>query len=121
MPTNLPGQRPPHRTTSHVATAVWMLAAASLPTLLVSLSLLVPAPLVLPTAGLVLVCLGFALASWAWQPRMQETPVRNRALDVSAALVLMGFAATILADSDQVIAALDTLVASQETVSGSLQ
>lgn len=123
MPTNLPGRKPPYgsmRPQNAAATAGWVLAAASVPALFIALAQIVSPPLVLPTVALCLVSIGFALASWAWLPNMRQVPVRNRVLDVAAVLVFLGFAASILADGDQAIAALESLVADREGATGAL-
>lgn len=68
-----------------------------------------PAALVLPALGTGLVLAGFALATGLALRRTRLEVDRPNAWDLAAALVFFGFAAGLLADSEQALIALEQM------------
>ena len=71
--------------------------------------LVVPPALVLPAIGLLLLLAGFAIAACARSGGRAVERERLGAKDIAGALVLLGFAAVLLSDAEQALAALDQL------------
>jgi hypothetical protein len=69
----------------------------------------VPPALVLPAIGLLLLLAGFGIAACARLTGAVVERERLGAKDVAGALVLLGFAAVLLSDAEQALAALDQL------------
>ena len=71
--------------------------------------LVVPPALVLPAISLALLIAGFGIAAYAFLTGAADPPDRLGAKDIAGALVLLGFAAVLLSDAEQALAALDRL------------
>jgi hypothetical protein len=70
---------------------------------------LLPSPLVLPALAILFVCAGFATAAGLCLSGHRMQPVRHPAWDLAGLLVFMGFAAAILTDVKDALAAFDQL------------
>jgi hypothetical protein len=87
----------------------WLLPFAAIVSMLPLAHLVVPPALVLPAIGLLLLLAGFAIAACARSTAAAVEPERVGAQDIAGALVLLGFAALLLSDSEQALAVLDQL------------
>jgi len=87
----------------------WLLPFAVTVSLLPLAYLVMPAALVLPAIGLLLLFAGFGIAACVHLAGVAVERGRLGAQDIAGALVLLGFAAVLLSDSEQALAALDQL------------
>jgi hypothetical protein len=71
--------------------------------------LVVPPALVLPAVGLLLLLAGFGIAACTRLTGAAVERERLGAQDIAGAFVLLGFAAVLLSDAEQALAALDQL------------
>lgn len=71
--------------------------------------LAVPPALALPSISLLLLLAGFGVAACAHFTGRAAEPERLGPKDIAGALVLLGFAAALLSDAEQALAALDQL------------
>ena len=84
-----------------LATAVatgWLMLAAQVPT-----------PLILPALSVCMVLAGFILAATLYLSGSRLTSTLSASWEVACALVFLGFAAGILSDATEAVAALDAL------------
>jgi hypothetical protein len=85
----------------------WLLALVAIVSMLPLVHLAMPPALALPAISLLLVLAGFVIGACAyWTGRTPEDH-RFGPKDVAGALVLLGFAAALLSDSELALAALD--------------
>jgi hypothetical protein len=87
----------------------WLVPLAATVLVLPLAYLMVPPALVLPAIGLLLLIAGFGTAACARLARAAVEPERLGPRDIAGALVLLGFAAVLLSDAEQALAALDQL------------
>jgi hypothetical protein len=85
----------------------WLLALAAIISTLPLVHLAMPPTLALPAISLLLVLAGFVIGAYAyWTGRTPEVH-RLGPKDVAGALVLLGFAAALLSDTELALTALD--------------
>ena len=102
--------RAPTRTETEASAGRWFVAVMLVAlTSGVALSTLLPGPLVLPALAIAMVVPGFVIATllWAGGLRMNR---HHSAWEAVGALILIGFAAGMLADSGEALAALEQLM-----------
>ncbi|HEY7550695.1 MAG TPA: hypothetical protein VH913_14405 [Hyphomicrobiaceae bacterium] len=87
----------------------WALAGVSLCAAVTLFSLLLPVPLVLPAAACALALAGFALAAALTLAGRRMGRDAASGWDAAAALVFLGFAAALLADTGAALTALSEL------------
>lgn len=89
-------------------TTPWLAAAVGIPALALALASVAPISMVLPLLAAVTVVCGFAVAGVGLMCNPAGSPAREQVLMLAGALVMIGFAATILTDSAEVAALLTT-------------
>ena len=92
-----------------VRSATRSVAAAAVGGVALLLSVHLPPALVLPFLSAVLVAGGMGLAAVAWLRGTRTEHGRTGSYEVAGALVFLGFAAALLADSDQALALFEEL------------
>jgi hypothetical protein len=111
---------PAHRTLTQTAighdagrlparTLGWIAVAAVLGAAAITLSVVLPAPLVLSAISILLVFTGFAIAAGLYLAGYRITRDRNCGWEFAAVLVFLGFAAALLADSGEALAVLEQM------------
>ena len=104
MPTSLPQRRSPSWWSAQqtwIAASRWNIAAFCVPVIAMSLAFLLPAPLILPVLSIVLLAAGFGLAIANYFAARRGGIMR----DLAGALVLFGFAASLMCDPEQALIA----------------
>jgi hypothetical protein len=87
----------------------WIGATALLTAATLSLALVLPAPLVLPALSILFACVGFATAGGMYISGHRLKRHHHPAWEFAGLLVFLSFAAAILADVSEALAALEQL------------
>ena len=79
--------------------------------LLALLAAALPAPLVLPAFGVLIMLSGLLLGAWTLLRRWRHGPANERMLDLAGLLLLFGAAAAIVCDKDEMLQLLSAMPA----------
>jgi hypothetical protein len=105
MPKSLPQHsRSGWRSIPHKLSASphWTIATLSVPSAALALALVLPSPLILPALSFVMLAAGFGLALFNYCTASRGCGTSR---DLAGALVFFGFAASLMADPEQVLQA----------------
>lgn len=99
MPTNVSIDHSSQHQSGTVADGRWLVPTFVVPSLVVGLAMVLPGPLVLPAASILLLLVGFTLATANFLAPQAGESRQSRRRDLAAMLVLFGFVAAILTDA----------------------